>query len=73
MSQSPLTVSRAWFAGRRLTDAGCCRVSGLILVSVAAKAVYICARWCSVQLLTWAPVYLHNGLGHMCIMNVAAA
>ena len=56
MFQSPSTVCRAWFDGRRPTDASCCRVRDLILVPVTYKA---CMHACcplallhSLQLLT---------------------
>lgn len=49
MSQSPATVCRAWFDGRRPTDASYCRVSGLILILVAHKA-YMHAGDLSAQL-----------------------
>lgn len=75
VSQSPLTVYRGWFAGRRLTDAGCCRVSGLELVAVATKAyVHLClvAQPTTQAQLTWASSSYTMVLG-MCITNLAAA
>ena len=57
MFRTPLTVCRAWFDGRRPTDASCCRVRGLLPVSVAYKtcmhACCLLALLRSLQLLTW--------------------